>query len=72
VQSAMSKCLAICIGDIVYSDEEEDIRGTAEAIKDVIISAMKTDDIKKIKNYLNTINSMINAIIEDVDRMAKE
>ena len=62
----------ICIGDIVYSDEEKDIRGTAEAIKDVIISAMKTDDIKKIKNYLDTINSMVNAIIEDVDRMAKE
>lgn len=62
----------ICIGDIVYSDEEEDIRGTAEAIKDVIISAMKSDDIKKIKNYLKTINSMVNAIIEDVDRMAKE
>jgi len=62
----------ICIGDIVYSDEEEDIRGIAEAIKDVIISAMKSDDIKKIKNYLNTINSMVNAIIEDVDRMAKE
>jgi len=56
----------------VYSDEEEDIRGTAEAIKDVIISAMKSDDIKKIKNYLKTINSMVNAIIEDVDRMAKE
>jgi len=68
----MSKRLVIFIGDIVYSDEEEDIRGIAEAIKDVVISAMKTDDIKKIKNYLKTINSMANAIIEDVDRMAKE
>jgi len=33
----------------VYSDEEEDIRGIAEAIKDVIISAMKTMILKKLK-----------------------
>jgi len=62
----------ICIGDIVYSDEEEDIRGTAEAIKEVIKNAMKTNDIKRIKHHLSTINSMTDAIIEDVDRMAKE
>jgi len=55
----------------VYSDEEEDIRGTADSIKEVIKDAMKTNDVKKLKHYLSTIDSMVDAINEDVDRMAE-
>ena len=55
----------------VYSDEEEDIGGTADSIKEVIKDAMKTNDVKKLKHYLSTIDSMVDAIIEDVDRMAE-
>jgi len=55
----------------MYSDEEEGIRGTADSIKEVIKDAMKTNDIKKLKHYLSTIDSMVDAIIEDVDRMAE-
>ena len=55
----------------MYSDEEEDIKGNAEVIKSFVKDASKTNDINKIKDLLKLIDSVADAIIEDVDRMAE-
>jgi hypothetical protein len=55
----------------MYSDDEEDIKGNAEVIKSFIKDASKTNDIKKIRDLLKLIDSVADAIIEDIDRMAE-
>ena len=55
----------------MYNDEEEDIKGNAEVIKSFVKDASKTNDIKKIKDLLKLIDSVADAIIEDIDRMAE-
>jgi len=55
----------------VYSDEEEDILANAEYIKEIIKRSLKTNDLNKIRDNIKIIDSTVDGIIEDLNRMAK-
>jgi len=55
----------------VYSDEEEEIRGNAESIKEIIKLMHKTSNITELKIYAEIIDMHTDNIISEIDRMAE-
>lgn len=57
--------------EYLYSDEEEAIRGNADAIKEIIKLIRKSKNLKDIKNYVEAIDLHIDNIISEIDMLAE-
>jgi len=57
--------------EYLYSDEEEEIRGNADAIKEIIKLIRKSKNLKDIKNYVETIDLHTDNIISEIDMLAE-